>query len=116
LEQIVWPFVTRVGKGLRSRNHAYKLAPNFSTAAGKVWRRRQPNFGPRARRKSDGSKADDYTVIDGLEKLFRVKCSMTVFMPYAFCFLNCPCMYARDHILTFVNTVSYEPLVGISPH
>jgi len=47
--------------------HTYELAPN-SAAAGKVWRRRQPNFGRRwsarqpdlviASRKTDGGAAE----------------------------------------------------------
>jgi len=28
--------------------HTYDLAPNSAAAAGRVWRRRQPNFGRRA--------------------------------------------------------------------
>jgi len=38
--------------------HTYELTPNSAAAAGKVWRRRQPNFGWRTTLKTDGGAAE----------------------------------------------------------
>jgi len=63
--------------------HTYKLAPNSAAAAGKVWRRRQPNFGRRrsahqpdlvrASRKTDGGAAEGLA-LGGWLVTYRNKC------------------------------------------